>query len=418
LGAAEMCNNNGACRKLDGGVMCPSYRATRNERDVTRGRANTLRLALSGQLGDGALASDAMAETMQLCVSCKACRRECPTGVDMARMKLEVQAARAAAHGYSLRDRLIGYLPRYAPYAAKVASLLNLRNHLPPAAWAGEKVTGFSARRALPRWHASPFRAPAESDGTGPEVLLFADSFNRYFEPDNLTDAHRVLAAAGYRVRVPEPVDGSRRPLCCGRTFLSVGMVEEARAEARRMLDALLPLARAGTPIIGLEPSCLLTLRDELSVLLPGEEAKLLGSQALLLEEYLAKEAAAGRLNLDLKPVAANAYLHGHCHQKAFGALGAVETVLGLIPELEVTTIESSCCGMAGAFGYQAETVETSRAMGELNLLPRIRKSDAETLILADGVSCRHQIMDGTGRHPLHVAQLFARSVDSASGQI
>lgn len=413
-GAVEMCNNNGACRKLEGGVMCPSYRVTRDERDVTRGRANSLRLAISGQLGADALTSDAMAETMKLCVSCKACRRECPTGVDMARMKIETQAARGAVRGLSLRDRLVGYLPRYAPYAAKLAWLLNLRNQLPAAAWAGEKLTNFSARRQLPHWQRSPFRAPESKNRSGKEVALLADCFNRYFEPDNLNDSVKVLDAGGYRLHHPKPPDGGR-PLCCGRTFLSVGLVEEARVEAKRMLQALLPLARLGMPIIGLEPSCLLTLRDELLALLPGEDATLISSQALLLEEFLAKEAETDRLDLPLQPLAAKAYLHGHCHQKAFGALGAVETVLGLVPDLDVTTIQSSCCGMAGAFGYQAETYDTSINMAELSLLPAVRKAEPDAFIVADGTSCRQQIGDGADRQAIHVANLLAQALDRSN---
>src|SRR5262249_23385962 len=260
-GAVEMCNNNGACRALAGGVMCPSYRVTRDEKDVTRGRANTLRLAITGQLGPDAFTSDEMAETMKLCVSCKACRRECPTGVDMARMKIEVQAARAAKHGLSLHSRLVGYLPRYARVAARLAWLLNLRDTLPGAAALSERIAGFSARRSLPRWRSDWFRDPPSSlvgEGWGGEsggygvavprpstppaapspqgggeqthrgVVLFADTFNRYFEPENLHAAVKVLRAGGYRVQVATPSDGSSRPLCCGRTFLAVGRVDEA----------------------------------------------------------------------------------------------------------------------------------------------------------------------------------------------
>src|SRR5262249_30520321 len=232
-GAVEMCNNNGACRALQGGVMCPSYRVTRDERDVTRGRANTLRLAITGQLGPDALASDAMAETLSLCVSCKACRRECPTGVDIARMKIEVQAARAAKLGLSLRDRLVGHLPRYAPYAAKAHRLLNLRNDVPLLARWSEKFSGWSGRRSLPRWRADAWREHGTVVGASDRqpVVLFADTFNRYFEPDNLAAALAVLAAAGRAVHLPRPPDGGR-PLCCGRTFLAVGLVDEARREA------------------------------------------------------------------------------------------------------------------------------------------------------------------------------------------
>jgi FAD/FMN-containing dehydrogenase/Fe-S oxidoreductase len=424
-GAVEMCNNNGACRALAGGVMCPSYRVTRDEKDVTRGRANSLRLAITGQLGPGALTSDAMAETMKLCVSCKACRRECPTGVDMARMKIEVAAARAAAHGLSLHDRLVGFLPRYAPVAARFSLLLNLRDRVPGAARLSERIAGFSARRTLPRWRRDWFRDGASKDGArasrpqcGPEarapegeVVLFADTFNRYFEPENLHAAVAVLRAGGYRIHVAAPADGTSRPLCCGRTFVAVGKVDEARREAERAIAALAPYAARGVPIVGLEPSCLFTFRDEIPAMTGGEAAAGIAAQAMLFEEFLAREAAAGRLALPLSPHSGRALLHGHCHQKAFGAMTAVEAALRLIPDLDVEIVESSCCGMAGSFGYHAETIDTSLAMGELSLLPAVRKAAADAIIVADGTSCRHQIKDGTGRAALHVARVLAMSI-------
>src|SRR5436309_956120 len=298
--ATEMCNNNGACRKSDPGVMCPSYRATGDEQHLTRGRANTLRLALSGQLGPDALTSDAMRETMALCVSCKGCKRECPTGVDMAKMKVEFLYHYKKKHGLSLRDRAIAYLPRYAPYAARFAPVLNLRNRMPALAALGERMLGFSARRSLPEWSSRPYRGATQRSGEGDrrEVMLLVDTFNRYFEPENAWAAERVLARAGYRVNTPEPAVG--RPLCCGRTFLAAGLVDEAKTEARRMLDALAAAVAAGTPIIGLEPACLLTLRDEFPSLLPGEETQALAARAMLFEEFVAHARAAGRLDLKL----------------------------------------------------------------------------------------------------------------------
>jgi len=405
--AVEMCNNNGACRKSDPGVMCPSYRVTGDEQHVTRGRANTLRLAITGQLGPDALTSDAMRDTMDLCVGCKGCKRECPTGVDMARMKIEFKHARARRHGLTLGEKLIAYLPRYAPTASKFGALLNLRNRLPPVAWLGEKLFGLAASRPLPEWRA-PFRAPApQGDSAGAAVLL-VDTFTRYFEPENAHAALAVLNAAGVRTICPEPED---RPLCCGRTFLAEGLVEEARVEARRLIAALKPYVEAGLPIIGLEPSCLLTLRDEYLVLGLGPEAQALAARAMLFEEYLAAEAQAGRLS-DLrfadqggKP----ALLHGHCHQKAFGAMGAVETALKLVPGLAVKTIASSCCGMAGSFGYEAGHQEVSKAMAERDLLPAIRSAAPGTLIVADGTSCRHQIAPVAEAR--HVARVLAEAL-------
>ena len=412
-GAVEMCNNNGACRKLAGGVMCPSFRATRAEKDLTRGRANSLRLAISGQLGPDAFTAPEMKETLDLCVSCKGCRRECPTGVDMARMKIEFRHHYARKHGLGLRDRLIAWLPRYAPWASRLGGLLNLRNRIPALAALGERLAGLAADRPLPTWHPKPFR---DHEGTGatarPEVLLWADSFNRWFEPENLRAAVTVLERAGYAVAVAAPAAGGR-PLCCGRTFLAAGRIEEAREEMRRTVEAVLPHLEKGARLVGLEPSCLLTFRDELAAVLPGPEAERIAENALLFEEFLARERQAGRLTLALKPLAAGngARWHGHCHQKAFALTDGVQQVLDMVPDLQADLIESSCCGMAGSFGYEAEHAALSRQMAESALLPAVRGSDESTLLIADGFSCRHQIADGSGRRALHVARVLEQAL-------
>jgi FAD/FMN-containing dehydrogenase/Fe-S oxidoreductase len=431
IAAVEMCNNNGHCRKFDAGSMCPSYRATGNERDLTRGRANTLRLALSGQLGADAFTSDAMREAMDLCVSCKGCKRECPTGVDMAKMKIEFLHHYHKRHGLSLKDRLIAWLPRYAPWAARLSWLANLRDAIPGLAALSESLLGLSARRSLPRWRGDPFlsgaRAPARTEGEAQrEVVLLVDTFNNYFEPDNARAALAVLEAAGYRVHLARAA-GNDRPLCCGRTFLASGLVDEARAEARRTMDALRPYVERGLPIIGLEPSCLYTLRDEFKSMVPGADVDALAARAVLFEEFLAAEHQAGNLNLRLNPLPQKkALLHGHCHQKAYGAMSQVAQVLGLVPDLKVETVESSCCGMAGAFGYEAAHYDVSMKMAEASLLPALRKADAETLLVADGTSCRHQIHDGLSngrahaegaRDAVHVAQVLARALATPAGR-
>jgi FAD/FMN-containing dehydrogenase/Fe-S oxidoreductase len=432
--AVEMCNNNGHCRKFDAGTMCPSYRVTRDEQHVTRGRANSLRLALSGQLGPDALASPALYDTLALCVSCKGCKRECPTGVDMAAMKVEFLSHYHRAHPRSLHDKLVAHLPRYAPSAARLAPLMNLRDRVPGLAALSEKIAGFAARRSLPRWRTDWFRGQREvqayAAGAGsttaaagpasgrpanaalgpalPEVVLLADTFNTYFEPDNLRAALRVLAAGGYRVTVAEAAENAR-PLCCGRTYLATGMIEEARAEAARTLAVLAPHVARGAAVVGLEPSCLFGLRDEFRLLLPGAGSAALAAAALTLEEFLARERGANRLHLPLrKSRFARALVHGHCHQKAFGAMPSVVAALELVPELAVETIASSCCGMAGAFGYQAKHVDVSLQMAELDLLPAVRGAGADTVIVADGTSCRHQIHDGALREAQHVARVLA----------
>jgi FAD/FMN-containing dehydrogenase/Fe-S oxidoreductase len=411
--AVEMCNNNGHCRKFDAGTMCPSYRATKDEQHVTRGRSNTLRLALSNQIngaGNDGLASQSVKEAMDLCVGCKGCKRECPTGVDMAKMKVEFLHHYKAKHGFTLRDKLVAYLPRYAPYVSKAAWLMNSLEAFPGVKSLREQLVGIAAKRSLPRWSRSPWR-PVGTRQASKEVVLFADTFNTYFESENLHAAMTVLEVAGYQVHLARAAD-TQRPLCCGRTFLATGMVDEAKREARRTIDALMPYVERGVAVVGLEPSCLLTLRDEFQSMFPGEQTNRLAANAFLVEEFLVREKRAGRLQLSLKPVAAEqALLHGHCHQKAFGVMSDVEEVMSWIPELKTSLIESSCCGMAGAFGYESEHIDVSMKMAELSLLPAVRKAGTETIIVADGTSCRHQIHDGAHREAVHVVRVLASAL-------
>ncbi len=452
--AVEMCNNNGHCRKFDAGTMCPSFRVTREEQHLTRGRANTLRLALSGQLGADAFTSDEMLKTMDLCVSCKGCKRECPTGVDMAKMKIEFLHHYKQKHGFTLKDKLIANLPLYAPWVSRLGPLANVVQGV------GRGLAGFASRRSLPKWKGSflgdnvspppqpsllkgegaksavrrpgfpthtdgiwndgldnPTITPSPLRGEGgdggekhPEVALFIDTFTNYFEPENAHAALKVLQAAGYTVHLPQTKDP--RPLCCGRTFLATGMIAEARAEAERTINTLLPYVERGIPIVGLEPSCLLGMRDEFISLWPTPQAAELDLNAFLFEEFIARELDAGRFKLNLKPLAQKkALLHGHCHQKAFAAMPTVLRVLKLVPELQTDLIESSCCGMAGSFGYDAEHYDISMQMAEAALLPKVREAGKDTLIIADGTSCRHQIHDGAQREAVHVARVLAEAL-------
>ncbi|NKI70879.1 FAD-binding protein [Collimonas pratensis] len=408
----EMCNNNGHCRKFDAGTMCPSYRITKDEKHVTRGRANTLRLALSGQLGSAGLASAEVKEVLDLCVSCKGCKRDCPTGVDMAKIKIEARAAWVGQHGLSLRERLVGFMPKYAPYAASLGSLIAAADKVPLLSnWLKQRI-GLAPQRAFPQFKGAFLAKAKPNVASEREVLLFVDTFNNYMEPENARAAQQVLEAAGYKVHFNTAAGA--RPLCCGRTYLSAGLVEQAKAEARRTLDALLPYVERGIAIVGLEPSCLLSLRDEFLSYGYGEEARKLAQSAYLFEEFLVREKKAGRLQLDLKPLPGNkVLLHGHCHQKAFDALRPVQAVLAWIPQVELSTVESSCCGMAGSFGYEAEHYEASMAMAELTLLPAVRKAGKDSIVVADGTSCRHQIEDGAQTSALHVARVLALALAS-----
>ena len=408
-GAVEMCNNNGACRKLVGGVMCPSFRITGDEKDSTRGRANTLRLAMSGQLGSDAMISDQMKESLKLCVSCKACKRECPTGVNMSSMKIEMNALRAEKYSLSLHDRLIGYLPNYASVVTKVPWLMNLRDRVPGLPFLSEKITGFSSRRRLPIWRSDYFKSSeisSEPKGKLP-VILFGDTFNRYFEPENLRSAVNVLKAAGYTPFAPIPKSNKNSEICCGKTHLSVGNVDLARVTATQLVETYLPYASVGIPIVGLEPSCLFTIKDEIPMLLQSDDADLVAKHVMTFEEILMANAN----EIRFKPRKAKALLHGHCHQKAFDAMGPVEQILSHVDGLEVEPIATSCCGMAGDFGYAADTFDYSIQMAELDLLPTVRKASDDTLIIADGTSCRSQIFDGSGRQAIHVARFLDRQL-------
>ena len=481
--AVEACNNNGACRKMDPEVMCPSYRVTREEADTTRGRANVLRLALSGQLGPGGLLGDEVADALELCVGCKACKRECPAGVDMAAMKAEVLHHRNRQRGAPLRERLFASLPRAAPLASRAPWLLNFRNRSRALAWLGERALGVAATQPLPEWDANPFRddeleappgdgqrgesvSPATSptgstdsppprpEGTSskvtrhpvtdsltdsphnlsenqpdegdesPEthpVVLLADTFTRYFDTDVPRAAVNVLHRLGFHPVAPRPLCTRERPLCCGRTYISAGLLGQARIELQRTIAALAPLARQGLPIVGLEPSCLLTLRDEALTLCPGEDARAVAEQALLIDEFLAARpsgttpaSSPSQATTSSAPQAAvpPTHIHCHCHQKAAGTADATADALRAVTGAPATLIESSCCGMAGSFGYTAKHLRTSRAMGELGLFPALRAAAPEDTVVANGFSCRAQIRAGTGRHAKHLVQVLADMLD------
>ncbi|MGB0381239.1 MAG: FAD-binding and (Fe-S)-binding domain-containing protein [Alphaproteobacteria bacterium] len=409
-GAVEMCNNNGACRKLQGGVMCPSFRATRNERDSTRGRANSLRLALSGQLGKSALTSPEMADTMKLCVSCKACKRECPTGVDMARMKTEITAMMKKEHGYRLHDYLVGYLPAYAGWVRKVPTLVNALQsmaRIPGINKIFSRMTGFTHERPLPNWSSRPFddrELPTSPTGNGDPVIVFVDSFNRNFEPDVIRAGIAVLRHAGYDPFLPPSQNG--QPICCGKTFLASGFVDKAKSYAQNLVDSF-SIGDETIPIIGFEPSCTLAIKDDVIALLANEKSSKLAQQVMLFEEFLARAPE----RLQLQGTGEKVLLHGHCHQKAFDAVSPIQQILSGPAQYDVELIQSSCCGMAGSFGYADETYDISMKMASADLLPTINKANEDVLVAADGTSCRQQIAHGSKHQAQHVAQLLARLI-------
>ncbi len=397
--AAAVCIGSRQCQRSAAGVMCPSFRVTGDDTHSTRHRAASLKAALNGELD---LVGPELAQAMELCVACKGCKRECPNGVDLALLRAEYLAQRWRCERPPLRERLFARLPVLLPWLRP----LRLLHRLPGVARLAQRWLGVAARRPLPRIAGRSFLDTAHHDAgkvDGREVLLLVDTFSNHLDPDIAAAAVTVLTAAGYRVHLARPPAGEA-PLCCGRTAFSGGFVDAARREAQRTLAALTPYVARGVPVLGLEPSCLLMLRDEYLTLGLGEAALTLSKSAWLLEEFLAREADAKRLALPLGPQPGPVLVHGHCHQKAFGAMKAMRKVMALVPEAEVSFIESSCCGMAGSFGYEAEHYDTSLAMAELALLPALRAAP-EAQLVANGTSCRQQIRDGAGREGRHLAQ-------------
>ena len=391
--------------------MCPSFRVTKDERDSTRGRANSLRLALSGQLGKDALISDEMTDTMKLCVSCKACKRECPTGVDMSKMKIELSYLKAKKYGLDINSKLVAYLPKYAPFASKISNLMNLRDKVPGLAKISELLFGFTAKRPLPKWRNDYFKdneLPNTIDKAIDKtpVILFVDTFNRYHEPENVRSAIKVLNAAGFFPFIPKSKN-IKKVMCCGRTYLSNGLIDNAKIEANNVIDTLLPYLSQGINVVGLEPSCILSFRDELPALLENKNTELLKNNSFTFEELLATQ----HKNITFKKLNEKVLLHGHCHQKAFDAIKPIQKVLSYIEGLEVETIETSCCGMAGAFGYGKDTYDISMKMAGERLFPAIKKNPKDIKIIADGTSCRCQIKAGMNRQAIHVARFLDENI-------
>jgi Fe-S oxidoreductase len=382
--------------------MCPSYMATHEEEDTTRARANMLRSVLDGTLAPEELTGQRMKEVMDLCVGCKACKSECPSGVDVASMKTEVLYQTGTEHGFTLRQKGAGHVRTSLGLASKMPRLYNAVAATGLARKAAS-LAGIDPRRNLPRVTERTFsrRFPSLPQGDGPELALFNDTWNEYQRPEIGEGAVRVLAASGARVSLPEVV-------CCGRPMLSEGLVEPARENARRNLDLLTPLIDAGIPLVGLEPSCILTMRDDYAKLLPGDErvAKLAGLTRLFEEALLELIDAGAEPRFEEPQEGPPVLLHGHCHQKALVGTGPMERALAL-SGARVRTVDSGCCGMAGLFGYEKGHYEASMKMGERRLLPAVREHEGGEVV-APGTSCREQISDGASRIALHPAEYLA----------
>lgn len=423
----ELCNGAGVCRKTQGGTMCPSYRATFDEKDSTRGRANALRLALSGQaIGPNnrlqlprcadreqplrAMGERWLADVMDLCLACKACKTECPSNVDLAKLKAEFLHARYLRRLRPLGHYLVAYVHRWNRWAAPLAPLLNWSARQPWVRWLLEAVGGIDRRRSLPRWHRQHFRRwfdrrrPRPIAGERGRVILLEDCFTTYHEPHIGVAAVQVLEAAGYRVERADL-------LCCGRALISKGFLREARALVQSQLSRLLPRLADATPILGLEPSCLLTLVDEWPELVPGASAQRVAAAAELLEAWLARQSAEQGLTLPLRPWPQRVLFHGHCHQRALVGVRGSVAALRLIPNLEVIPLDAGCCGMAGSFGFEREHFDLSERIANLQLLPALR-AEPNALVAATGTSCRHQIHDFAQRRAQHPVELLAEAME------
>ena len=413
--AVEMCSGVGACRKTLGGTMCPSYMATRDETHSTRGRANALRAAMTGRLGEAGLGDQGVRDALDLCLECRACKAECPVGVDMARFKAEFLADYHARHGTPLRARLLGHVHALSAAVSPVARFVN--------PWLGrrwvralnERLLGLDRRRALPRWAIRTLRArwrgrrPA-ADGAGPSIVLFPDTFTNYYHPEIGMAAAAVCDRAGVGVELGPDV-------CCGRPLISQGLLREARRRGEDAVARLQPLAAAGRPVVVLEPSCLSALRDDLPSLLRGDaqgRARDVAGACVLFDEWIERELNAGAFDLDLQPGPRRLLLHGHCHQKSMGLLPPAQALLARSPGAEVVDLDAGCCGMAGSFGYAREHFDVSRRIGERRLLPAARALGPDDRLVGAGVSCRHQVHDLAGARAVHPAELLAELLPTA----
>ena len=405
--AVEMCNGVGVCRKSLEGTMCPSYMATRDEEHSTRGRANALRAVLSGKVPAEDFTGRRLYDVMDLCLECKGCKAECPSNVDMAKMKYEFLHHYHAAHGVPLRARFFGRIGDLSWWGSRLAPVSNWLAAAPPSRWLLERLLGIDRRRPLPPFARESFtdwfdRRRPRAEAPRGSVVLFHDTFATYNVPEVGRAAVEVLEAAGYRVELV-----NRK--CCGRPLISKGLLDEARASAAFNVARLHPFAVRGIAVVGLEPSCLLTLRDEYVDLLRSEEARLVARSAFLLEEFLLRERARG-LTLRFRDGARRALLHGHCHQKA--SVGTAPTVAALSwAGYEVTEVDSGCCGMAGSFGFEKEHYELSVTLGNRRLAPAVRAAEAGTCVVAPGISCRQQIEHLTGRRAKHPAEVLREAL-------
>jgi FAD/FMN-containing dehydrogenase/Fe-S oxidoreductase len=405
-GAVEMCSGLGACRKTLEGTMCPSYMATRDEADSTRGRANVLRLAMAGRIGEAGLGDDGVRDVLDLCLECRACKAECPVGVDVARFKSEFLADYYRRKGTPLRALALGHLHEMARWGSRLAPLSNWVVRGAPGRWLNEWCLGLDRRRRPPAWArrtlAERFAEVDRRTTARSPVVIFNDTFTNYYSPEIGLAGTGVLRAAGFDVSLA-PV------ACCGRPLISQGLLQAARRQAANSTDRLYPVARNGAPLVFFEPSCLSAVREDIPSLLRGEarrRAQVIADRAVLFEDLLESSWNVVRPALPLRSGPSRILLHGHCHQKAMGRLASARKLLARIPDSTVVDLDAGCCGMAGSFGYVKDHYEVSRAIGERRLLPAARQLGADAVLVASGTSCRHQVVDFAGVRAVHPAQL------------
>jgi FAD/FMN-containing dehydrogenase/Fe-S oxidoreductase len=403
-GAVEMCSGLGACRKKLDGTMCPSYMATLEEADVTRGRANILRMAMAGRLGESGLGDDGVYRVLDLCLECRACKSECPVGVDVARFKSEFLADYWRRHGTPLHARILGGAHELARWGSRVAGLANSIKDGALFRALNEHVLGIDRRRHLPGWSRRTFSNQARGTiHAAADVLVFNDTFTNYYDPEVGLAALDVLASGGWK-------PGIANNVCCGRPLISKGLLARAREQARRNTERLCDTVQAGVAIVFCEPSCLSAVKEDAPSLLRGEEqrkARVVASACVSFEAFVETQVRAGRMGLQFVETTSNILLHAHCHQKSMGLLPVIKALLARIPGARIVDPQAGCCGMAGSFGYSKDHYDVSQQIGERRLFPAVRSAPPDTIVVAPGFSCRHQIMDFTAAKPVHPALLL-----------